>query len=171
MILKWKKELQNNENYQLITFTRFPRWHSGKESACRCRTRKRCPFNSWVGNIPWRKKWQSTPVFLPGKFHGQKSLLGDSPCGLKELDTTEHIHTHSLHENRCQHSKQNFSKLNSIMCKQDNTCQEDILIRVWTWFKIQNQSVQLTILKATKIDHLSIVRNFFFFIKSNIHFW
>ena len=93
LILKWKKGVTNNEDYQLITFTRLPRWHSGRESACQCRTWKRCPFNSRVGNSPWRKKRQSTPIFLPGEVHGQKSLVGDSPCGLKELDTTEHIHT------------------------------------------------------------------------------
>ena len=40
---------------------------SGKESACR--------FDPWVGKMPWRRKWQSTPVFLPGKFHGQGSLV------------------------------------------------------------------------------------------------
>jgi len=39
--------------------------------------------------IPWRKEWQPTPVFLPGEFHGQRSLAGYSPWGLKELDTTE----------------------------------------------------------------------------------
>ena len=49
------------------------------------------------------------------------------------------------------------------MCKQDNACQKEFLIRVWTWFNIQNQLVQLTILKATKIDHLSIVRKNFFY--------
>ena len=38
---------------------------------------------------PWRRKWQPTPVFLPGKFHGQRSLAGYSPQGRKELDTTE----------------------------------------------------------------------------------
>ena len=36
--------------------------------------RKRCSFDSWVGKIPWRRKWQSTLVFLPGKSHGQRSL-------------------------------------------------------------------------------------------------
>jgi len=40
------------------------------------------------GAIPWRRKWQPTPVFLPGKFHGQKSLEGYSPWGRKELDLT-----------------------------------------------------------------------------------
>ena len=46
-------------------------------------------FNAWVGKIPWRRKWQSTPVFLPGEFNGQRSLKGSSPWSHKELDTTE----------------------------------------------------------------------------------
>ena len=46
-------------------------------------------FDSWVRKIPWRRKWQSTPVFLPGESHGQRSLVGYSPWGHKELDTTE----------------------------------------------------------------------------------
>jgi len=44
------------------------------------------------GKIPWSRKWQPTPVFLPGESHGQRSLVGYSPCGCKELDTTEHTH-------------------------------------------------------------------------------
>ena len=43
----------------------------------------------WVGKIPWRKEWQPTPVFLPGKSHGQWSLVGYGPQDHKELDTTE----------------------------------------------------------------------------------
>ena len=42
----------------------------------------------WVGKIPWRKKWQSTPVFLPGESHGQGSLVCYSPWGHKGSDTT-----------------------------------------------------------------------------------
>ena len=42
-----------------------------------------------VGKILWRRKWQSTPVLLPGESHGQMSLVGYSPWGRKELDTTE----------------------------------------------------------------------------------
>ena len=42
--------------------------------------------------VPWRRKWQHTPVFLPGKFHGQKSVAGYSPWGCKESDMTEHTH-------------------------------------------------------------------------------
>ena len=42
--------------------------------------------------IPWRRKWEPIPVFLPGKSHGRKSLVGYSPWGLKESDTTEQLH-------------------------------------------------------------------------------
>ena len=45
--------------------------------------------NPWVGKIPWRRAWQPTPVFLPGEFHRQRSLVGCSPWGLKESDATE----------------------------------------------------------------------------------
>ena len=45
--------------------------------------------------IPWRRKWQPTPVSLPGKFYGQRSLVGYGPWGCKESDMTEHTHTHT----------------------------------------------------------------------------
>ena len=51
----------------------LPTCLSGKESACQCR---RCRFNPWVRKIPWRRKWQPTPVFLPGESHGQRSRAG-----------------------------------------------------------------------------------------------
>ena len=41
-------------------------------------------FDSWVEKIPWRRKWQATPVFLPGESHGQRNLAGYSPQGCKE---------------------------------------------------------------------------------------
>ena len=50
---------------------------------------RRPGFDPWVGKIPWRKEWQPTPVFLPGEFRGWRSLVGYSPWGYKELDTTE----------------------------------------------------------------------------------
>ena len=61
------------------------RWLSGKGSACQG---WRCKFDPWVRNIPWRRKWQLNPVFLPGKSHGQSSLVGYSPWGLKRVDTS-----------------------------------------------------------------------------------
>ena len=52
----------------------------------------------WVGKIPWRRKWQPTPLLLPGKSHGWRSLVGYSPWGCKELDATKHTHavSHTL---------------------------------------------------------------------------
>ena len=50
---------------------------------------RRPEFNPWVRQIPWKRKWQPTPVFLPGKSHGQRSLADCSPWGCKESDTTE----------------------------------------------------------------------------------
>ena len=58
----------------------LPWWLSGKESAWQCR---RHGFNPWVGKMSWRRKWQPTPVFFPGKSHGQKSLASYSPWGHK----------------------------------------------------------------------------------------
>ena len=52
-------------------------------------TMRETRVRSCVGKIPWRRKWQPTPVFLPGKSHGQRFLLGYSPWGCKESDTTE----------------------------------------------------------------------------------
>ena len=48
-------------------------------------------FVPWVGKIPWRREWLPTPVFLPGEFHGQRSLVGYNLWGCKELDTTERL--------------------------------------------------------------------------------
>ena len=56
---------------------------SGKESAYQCR---RFGFDSWAGEMPWKRKWLLTPVFLPGKPHGQRSLAGYSSWGHKESD-------------------------------------------------------------------------------------
>ena len=55
---------------------------SSKESACQCR---RYRFHPWIRNLPWRRKWQPTSSFLPGKFHGQRSLVGYSPWGYKRV--------------------------------------------------------------------------------------
>ena len=70
------------------------KWLSGKESTCQCRRCRRCQFSPWVGKIPWRRKWQSAPVLLPGKSYGQRSLVGYNPWGRKELDMTEQLHFH-----------------------------------------------------------------------------
>ena len=73
---------ENLTSYHNLELKVLPRWLSGRESAHQCR---RCRLDPWAGKIPWRRKWQSTPVFLPGKSHGQRSLAGYSPWGRKEL--------------------------------------------------------------------------------------
>ena len=61
---------------------------NGEESTCQCRRCRRRGFDPWVGTISWGRKWQPMTVFLPGKFHGQRSLAGYSPWGHNESDTT-----------------------------------------------------------------------------------
>ena len=82
-----------------------------KKSACQYR---RCSFNPWVRKIPWRRKWQPSPIFLPGKSHGQESLVGYSPWGgernrhnLATKATTFHIQVRILEKHR-------FNKENNI---------------------------------------------------------
>ena len=55
----------------------------------------RLRFNPWVRKILWRRKWQPTPVFLPGKCHGQRSLAGYSPWGHKDPNTTQQLESSS----------------------------------------------------------------------------
>ena len=62
---------------------------SGKESTCQCRRLRRHEFDPWVRKIPWRRKWQPSPVFLPGKSHGQRSLVGYSPRDHEEPGAAE----------------------------------------------------------------------------------
>ena len=62
---------------------------------------RRCRFDPWVGKIPWRRKWQPTPIFLPGEFRGQRSLVGYSPRGLRDSDTTDQLSAHMVDEQCC----------------------------------------------------------------------
>ena len=68
----------------------LPTWLSGKEFVCQCRRHQRHRFDPWVRKIPWRRKWQPTPVFLAEESCEQRSLAGCSPWDCKESDTTEH---------------------------------------------------------------------------------
>ena len=77
---------RNKEGVKSMVCNALPRWLSGKESTCQC---TRSGFSLWVRKIPWRRKWHPTPVFLPGKSHGQRSLVGYNSWGREESDTTE----------------------------------------------------------------------------------
>ena len=70
-----------------------PKWLRGRESACQCR---RCGFDPRDGKIPWRREWLPTLVFLPGKSHGQRSLMSYSPGSSKELDITVWLSMHVI---------------------------------------------------------------------------
>ena len=76
----------------------LPRRRSGKEPSCKFR---RCGLDPWAGKIPWRRKWQPTPVLLSGKSHGQRSLAGYHPQGHKESDTTQRLKNNKV--SICQH--------------------------------------------------------------------
>ena len=67
----------------------LPWWLRGWSIYLQC---GRPGFNPWVGKISWRREWLPTPVFLPGKSHGQRSPVDYSPRGCKESDTTERLY-------------------------------------------------------------------------------
>ena len=68
-------------SWSIIAFW-LPLWLSGKELNCQCRGFR---FIPWVEKVPWRGKWQPTPVSLPWKSHGQRSLMGCIPWGHKRV--------------------------------------------------------------------------------------
>ena len=75
----------------------LPWWLSRGRICLQCRGHRICGFDPWVREIPWRRKWQLTPVFLSGKFHGQRSMVSYSPWSYQEPDTTSNwTHTQSF---------------------------------------------------------------------------
>ena len=69
----------------------LPRWYRGKEFTCQC---SRCRFDPWVRKIPWKRKWQPTPVFLPGSSHGQRTWQTIQSTGLQRVGC-DWAHTHA----------------------------------------------------------------------------
>ena len=80
-----------------LTTTQLPWWFSGKESACQCRS---CEFDSWLGKISWRRKWQPTLVLVPGKSYGQRGAQWAAVCRLSrvrhDFATKQHITPHNI---------------------------------------------------------------------------
>ena len=85
---------------------------SGEESTSQSRRCKRHRLNPWVGKIPWNRKWQSTPVFLPGRFHGQRNLADSSPWGLKALDMPRRRSAAALRKWSKEEEEMGFRELN-----------------------------------------------------------
>ena len=89
--------------------SKLPRWRGGKEPACQCR---RDRFNPWVRKIPWRREWEPTPIFLPGKCNGEMRLVGYTPWGHKGVRhdfssvqfslsvVSDSLRSHGLHHTR-----------------------------------------------------------------------
>ena len=85
-------------HYKFISSSLFSSLRSycfpgGSEVTSVCLQCRRHSFDPWVRKIPWRRKWQPTPALLPGESHGGRSLVGYSPWGQKESDTTEPLHS------------------------------------------------------------------------------
>ena len=92
--IPWTEEPRRLQSTELQSWTRLSNWRTtvdlsmdypgGTVEWIRLQC-KRCGSSSWVGNIPWRRKWQPPSIFLPGKTHGQKSLVVFSPWGHKRV--------------------------------------------------------------------------------------
>ena len=89
----------------------FPGGASGKESASRCREFKRHGFYPSVTKIPCRRKWHPTPILLPGKFHGQRSLVDYRPYSVPESQTWL---SNREHTQKSQTGTITFSKLKTV---------------------------------------------------------
>ena len=76
-----------------MTILGHPWWLKRERICFQCR---RPGFDPWVGKIPWKREWQTTPVFLPGESHRQRSLEGYSPWGPTELDATKRLKPQAL---------------------------------------------------------------------------
>ena len=87
--------LKKNPKYINVYFLKLKIRFSGKESSCQCRRCRRWGFNLWVGKIPRSMKWQLTLIYLPEKFHRQRSLMGYSPWGSRESHTHHWVTEHA----------------------------------------------------------------------------
>ena len=139
------QSFQNNKNIGLA-----------KEFACQCR---RHGFDPWVRKTSWRRKWQLTPVFLPGKSHGQRNLAGYSPRGRKDLDMTE-----QLNNNKQTFIKRNFS-WSTLRLPWSHVCVGKDRIKPWFSVSIYQFSKSVCSLTFSKSNS----ECFCITVKSQIH--
>ena len=129
-------------------------WLSGKISTCQYR---RPGFSPWVRRIPWRRKWQPTPVFLPGESYGPRNLVGCSPQGHKELVTTkatQHactIHLQPLLFGRSDNSQLKDYILESIFPKETFSLRKRICLSLLQI--LQRYVLQLASLSSRYVIH------------------
>ena len=130
----------------------------GKESSCKFLRCGRCGFSSWVRKIPWRRKQQLTPLFLPGKFHGQRSLVGYSPWGHKQSNTTEglstHTHTHTHTHTCAQGARAGLGLLAALLWRESSTCRGNEPWGMMIMFIFQ---IDICLHGSTHVETFSIV--------------
>ena len=121
----------------------FPGGPHGKEPTCQCRRHKRHRFHPYNSKIPWSKKWQPTPVFLPGKFHGQRKFVAYSPWGHKELDDYSHeIKRHLLLGRKA------MTNLDSVLKSRDTTCPAKSIVKAMVFPEVMYGCESWTIREA-----------------------
>ena len=118
------------------------RWCSGKKSICQCKRHKRLGFEPWVGKLLWRRKWQLTAVFLPGKCHAQRSLMGCSPWGHKESEMTEHTHTHTRDDHET--IEHNFFLSSPKYDAINNQRSQKIMLEFWLYLSVNYELTSAT---------------------------
>ena len=119
---------------------------------------------SWVGKIPWSRKWQPAPVFLPGKFYGQRNLADYSLWGCKGSDTTEHKYANT--ESACLYIVYTCKFVNPLNCYSP-------LMTSDIWLIIFQRSMLTAWKKKVRESCLKLISNskifFLFRITSWIH--
>ena len=90
--------------YQTSTVVLYVMWLLVAQTAKNLPVTQETWVQSLVGTIPWRRKWQPTPIFLPGKFHVQTTLVSYSPWGCEESHTTEQLKHTCTHTRTCTHT-------------------------------------------------------------------
>ena len=101
--------LEDSNILCLLIWQNFPGGSVEKNPPATAGDARGIEFDPWAGKILWRRKWQLTQVFLPGKFCGQRSLAGYSPWGFKDLDMRARTHTHAhTHTHTHTHGRQQF---------------------------------------------------------------
>ena len=113
----------------------LPRWLSGIESTCQCRRHR---FDPWVRKLPWGREWKSTPVFFPGKFPGQWSLVAYSPWGCKKSDKREQLnrHAHSPMAKRDFSHCRELDRALSLFSSWYWNCSKDQIEYSWGWWGV-----------------------------------
>ena len=124
----------------------IPRWHSGKESTSQYKRCKRGTFNPWVENLPGVRKWQPTLVFLPRKFHGQRTWWA-TVNGVAESDMTEHTQNQQKFI-QCFF----YMKMTSNDQEQSGLCTQFLMVQCGSCYVIKDNTERSEVLQIIRCD-------------------